>query len=181
MTASVTTAQDERHRLPGQIIVVMGVSGCGKTTIAEAVASQANWLHMDADALHPQSNIDKMGAGVPLTDEDRFPWLERIRHELDATVAAGNSVVLACSALKRAYRDVLRASAAPMRFVHLRASKEELLDRVAARGAHFFPASLLDSQFAALEEPAADEDCVTLPATDPVASITADVLAAVRR
>lgn len=180
MSPNPSTSRARLHSPGARIVVVMGVSGCGKSTIAEAVASRADWLHLDADAFHPQSNIDKMSAGVPLTDDDRFPWLECIRGELDAVVAAGNSAVLACSALKRTYRDVLRSGGAPVRFAYLRASKEELVGRISGRGGHFFPAALLDSQFAALEEPGADEDCSTLRATDPIAAITAEILAVVQ-
>lgn len=181
MTACTSSERAAGSGPAAEVIVVMGVSGCGKSTIATALADRADLRCIDADDLHPQSNIDKMSSGVALTDEDRFPWLERIREELDATVAAGRDVVLACSALKRIYRDVLRTSTATVRFVHLRVTKEDLLKRVSGRGDHFFPVDLLDSQFATLEEPGPDEDCLTVAATLPVAAIVDEVLTAVRR
>jgi gluconokinase len=165
---------------PGQIAVVMGVAGCGKSTLAEALAEQLNWKHLDADDFHPRSNIEKMRAGTPFTDEDRYPWLESIRAELDRIVAQGNSAVLACSALKRSYRDILRATRAPVLFVLLQASRQQVAERLAKRSGHFFPAALLDSQLAALEPPDSSEPHVVVPAFQPVADMVEAVRAALR-
>ncbi|RCW44480.1 gluconate kinase (SKI family) [Halopolyspora algeriensis] len=157
-------------------VVVMGVSGCGKSTVGAALAQRVEWRHLDADDFHPQHNVDKMRAGTPLTDADRMPWLERLRDELDRRVAAGDPVVLACSALKKAYREVLRGSAGVVGFVHLRAGREELAERLAGRDGHFFPAALVDSQFATLEEPDACEHVLTVGATEPPERIVERVL-----
>lgn len=145
-------------------VVVMGVSASGKSTVAAVVAQRLGWAHIDADDFHPQANIDKMHAGTPLTDDDRAPWLDRMRDELDRRVAAGEPVVLSCSALKRKYRDVLRNSAARVDFVHLRASRELLVARLDEREGHFFPEDLVDSQLAALEIPGDDEGALLVSA-----------------
>lgn len=158
-------------------VVVMGVSGSGKSTVGAALARRLNRQHIDADDLHPQHNIDKMRAGTPLTDADRMPWLERIRDELDRRSTAGEPVVLACSALKKAYRDVLRTSVGVVGFVHLRAEREELIERLAGRNGHFFPAALIDSQLATLEEPDADEHALVVGATEPPGHIAEQALA----
>jgi gluconokinase len=144
------------------ILIVMGVSGAGKTTIGELVAKQLGWSFVDGDDLHPQANVDKMRSGVPLTDADRAPWLAAIGAWIDARDAAGEPGVVACSALKRAYRDGLLAGRPQVRLVYLRGSQSEIADRLARRSGHFWPASLLASQFADLEEPAADEDAIVV-------------------
>lgn len=156
-----------RHAAP-EIIVVMGVSGSGKTTLAAALAAEPNRRHLDADDFHPSSNIEKMRSGTPLTDEDRHPWLERLRAELDAVTADGDSAVLACSALKRGYRDILRRATAPVSFVLLRTSKAELAERLSRRDGHFFPETLLDSQLATLQPPDRTERHLVVPAFRPV-------------
>lgn len=145
----------------------MGVAGSGKTTVGRLLAERKDWTYLDADDLHPQSNVDKMASGVALTDEDRFPWLETVRDRLDAVLVAEGSAVLACSALKRRYRDVLRKASGRVTFVHLDARRDELVDRLAGRSAHFFPAALLDSQFAALEPPGGDEPAVAVSVAQP--------------
>ena len=134
------------------IVVVMGVSGCGKSTVGAALAAVLGWPFIEADDLHPPANVAKMAAGTPLTDEDRAPWLDRIVAELRRTCAERGDAVLACSALKQAYRDRL-AQAGPMRFVHLRGDRQTIAERLAARRHRYMPASLLDSQFATLEPP----------------------------
>ena len=139
-------------------IVVMGVSGSGKTTIAERLAGRLGWRLLEGDRFHPPANVAKMAAGTPLTDDDRWPWLRAIAD----TMGQGGDAVVACSALKRAYRDVLRAGQADVRFVHLRGGRSVIAARMAARHDHFMPPALLDSQLATLEEPAADERAIVV-------------------
>ena len=142
---------------PPRILLVMGVSGSGKTTIGTALARRLGWAYEEGDAFHPQSNIDKMHAGRPLTDDDRWPWLRAIAARIDAIRDAGGHAVITCSALKRAYRAVLTGGRADVRLVYLEGSRELIARRLAARRDHFMPLALLDSQFAALEAPGADE------------------------
>jgi len=130
----------------------MGVSGSGKTTVGRALADDLRWTFIDADDFHPAVNVAKMTAGVALTDEDRGPWLDRLADELAAIEARGGSVVLACSALKRAYRDRLSRSTM-LRWVYLKGDAATIEPRLASRHDHYMPASLLASQFATLEEP----------------------------
>jgi gluconokinase len=139
------------------VLVVMGVSGSGKSTIASILAHRLHWIYEDADWFHPESNVEKMHHGEPLTDQDRWPWLRAIAAWIDNTRKAGNHGVIACSALKRAYRDILIGERRDVRLVFLEGERDLIARRIAARDDHFMPASLLDSQFAALEEPKADE------------------------
>ena len=139
------------------VAVVMGVSGCGKSTIAAMLARRLNWIYEDGDWFHPQSNVRKMHAGEPLTDEDRWPWLHGIAAWIDATRRAGNHGTVACSALKRAYRDILVGERRDVRIVYLKGERDLIARRLAARDQHFMPPSLLDSQFTTLEEPQLDE------------------------
>jgi carbohydrate kinase (thermoresistant glucokinase family) len=139
------------------VAVVMGVSGCGKSTIAAMLARRLNWIYEDGDWFHPQSNVRKMHAGEPLTDEDRWPWLHGIAAWIDATRRAGNHGTVACSALKRAYRDILVGERRDVRIVYLKGGRDLIARRLAARDGHFMPPSLLDSQFTTLEEPQLDE------------------------
>lgn len=135
----------------------MGVSGSGKSTIALMLARRLNWIFEEGDWFHPRSNIDKMHRGEPLTDEDRWPWLEGIAAWIDATRHAGNHGTVACSALKRAYRDILVGERPDVRIVYLKGERDLIARRLAARNGHFMPPALLDSQFATLEEPQPDE------------------------
>jgi carbohydrate kinase (thermoresistant glucokinase family) len=144
------------------ILVVMGVSGAGKTTVGERVAKDLGWPFIDGDALHPKANIDKMRGGIPLTDADRAPWLAAIGAWMDGQAKAGQPGVIACSALKRAYRDTLRAGRPQVRIVYLRGSQDEIAARLAHRTGHFWPPKLLASQFADLEPPSADENAIVV-------------------
>lgn len=139
---------------PPDLIVVMGVSGCGKTTIGAALARQLGYAFADADDFHPSANVAKMRAGQPLIDEDRWPWLDALNHMLSKTRAQQGAVVLACSALKQRYRDRLSLQLPGLAWVHLSGSFEQISARLALRQHHYMPASLLRSQFEALEAPA---------------------------
>lgn len=137
------------------ILVLMGVSGCGKTTLAEVLSARLGWDYEEGDALHPQANVDKMASGHPLTDEDRWPWLARVRAWIDRHVREGRPGIVTCSALKRRYRDRLRAPGVV--FVHLHGPRAVIAERLRARRGHYMPPSLLDSQLADLEPLGADE------------------------
>lgn len=150
------------------VIVVMGVSACGKSTVGRALAAALGWDFKDGDDLHPQANIEKMHAGHPLTDADRWPWLDRIVDWIDRDQPHGRDAVVACSALRRAYRDRLRQADAEVRFVFLDVPRAELERRLASRH-HFMPASLLDSQLQTLERPDADEAVLTVTDDPPLA------------
>jgi len=136
------------------IVVLMGVSGSGKTTIGSALARQLGWPFLDGDDFHPPQNVAKMSSGTPLTDEDRWPWLDQLNEELRSREARGESAVLACSALKQAYRDRLARGITDWRLVFLHSSFEVLKKRAEERKHRYMPASLLQSQFATLEPPA---------------------------
>jgi carbohydrate kinase (thermoresistant glucokinase family) len=138
-------------------VVVMGVSGSGKSTIASMLAQRLHWVYEDADWFHPKSNIEKMHHGEPLDDQDRWPWLHAIADWIDTTRGAGEHGVVACSALKRAYRDILIGNRHDVRLVFLKGDRDLIARRIAARSDHFMPTTLLESQFATLEVPKADE------------------------
>ncbi len=145
-------------------IVIMGVSGCGKSTVARGVAARLGLSFIEGDEMHPPSNVARMAAGTPLTDADRHGWLQAIAHAL-AQAAPASGAVLACSALKRRYRDQLRAAAPRLQLVHLTGEPALLAQRLQARSGHYMPASLLPSQLQTLEPPGADEHALTLPIT----------------
>jgi gluconokinase len=166
---------------PTDILVVMGVSGAGKTTLAAALARALGVAFLDADDLHPPANRAKMAAGHPLDDADRAPWLAAVAEALAGWVASGQGGVTACSALKRAYRDRLRAGAPDLVVVYLEAAPELIETRVAGRRGHFFPTALVASQFAVLEPPAADEPTIRVDAALPTAEAVAQVSAALGR
>lgn len=141
-------------RQPDLRLVIMGVSGCGKSSVGQALSGRLGIPYHDGDDLHPAANVEKMRAGHPLTDADRWPWLDRVA----SLLATQSPAIVGCSALRHAYRDRLRAGAGgPLRFVHLSGSRELIAGRMAQRSGHYMPASLLDSQFAALEAPGPDE------------------------
>jgi gluconokinase len=138
-------------------VVVMGVSGSGKTTIATRLAAALGWHFQDGDDLHPVANVEKMTSGTSLTDADRWPWLGRIAARIDEWRARGESGVVTCSALKRAYRDVIVGDRRDVALVHLKGTRDLIRERMAARKGHFMPLGLLDNQFTVLQEPAEDE------------------------
>ena len=153
-------------------VVIMGVSGCGKSSVRAGLAARLGLNYRDGDDLHPPENVAKMRVGMPLTDADRWPWLDRVGQVLLAEAP----VIVGCSALKRAYRDHIRTAAGgPVTFVHLAGSQEVIAARMALRQGHYLPLSLLDSQFAALEPPAAAE-AITVSIDQPLEAIVADVL-----
>ncbi|MBD5785117.1 gluconokinase [Cellulosimicrobium terreum] len=161
MDTDVRTTEST-HDAPPEHLVVMGVAGSGKTTVATLLADRLHTTYAEADQFHPQANIDKMSAGTPLTDDDRWPWLEAIRDWLSDEARAGRSGVVTCSALRRSYRDLLRSAYGTVCFVHLDGTVELLSERMEHRSGHFMPTSLLPSQLATLEPLADDERGFTL-------------------
>jgi len=162
----------------GRAIVVMGVSGCGKSTVGTRLAERIGATFLDADDFHPPANVERMRAGIALTDADRAPWLDALAARLAAARAARESVVLACSALKRSYRDALRRGAPALALVHLTGSPALLAERLATRSDHYMPPSLLTSQLALLEAPADDEHAITLDVAHPTDELVAALLKA---
>lgn len=169
----------DEARIPCALIV-MGVSGSGKSTVADALAKRLGWRYEDGDTFHPPSNVAKMHAGHPLTDEDRLPWLQAIADEIDRICKAGDHAVIACSALKRAYRDILLHGRGDVRFVFLKGSQELIAGRLAARKGHFMPPDLLASQFRTLEPPGASEHPITVSIDAPVADLVDDIIRQLR-
>jgi len=164
------------HRGHPPVLVVMGVSGSGKTTIARELVERLGWPFEEGDALHPERNVAKMHAGVPLTDEDRAPWLERVAAWIDRQREAGEAGIITCSALKRDYRRVVVGDRPEVRLVYLRGSRDVIAGRLADRKGHFMPAGLLQSQFDALEEPLPDEDALTVDIDQPPAQVAAEII-----
>jgi len=172
------TAQAKHIALP-VVLVLMGVSGCGKTTIAQVLAAHLHWCFEEGDALHPQANVDKMAAGHPLDDTDRAPWLAKVADWVDGRLDAGECGIITCSALKRSYRDLIDRRGEGVEFVYLHGSRELIASRLNARHGHFMPPSLLASQFATLEEPAADEPAIRVEigaSPETIAAHISDVL-----
>jgi carbohydrate kinase (thermoresistant glucokinase family) len=160
------------------ILVMMGVSGSGKSTIGALLARTLQWEFGDADSFHPPANVDKMRKGIPLTDEDRWPWLRAIAAWIDKTRAAGACGVVGCSALKRRYRDIPISERTDVRLVYLKGEETLIARRITTRHEHFMPPSLLHSQFEALEEPGADEAPVTVSIEPQPRQIVAQILSA---
>ena len=158
------------------IVVVMGVSGSGKSVVGQALATELGWPFFDADDFHPEANVAKMAAGTPLTDADRWPWLDRLATEMAAIDGRGQHAVLACSALRQAYRDRI-SRAVPVRFVHLAGDQETIAARVATRSHRYMPPTLLASQFATLEAP---QDAIVVDVRDTIPVQVAKIRAALR-
>ena len=157
-------------------IVVMGVSGCGKSTVGTHLAQRRRATFLDADDFHPPANVERMRAGIALTDADRAGWLDALAARLAQARAAQEPVVLACSALKRSYRNALRRAAPELTLVHLTGSPALLAERIAARPGHYMPPSLLPSQLALLEAPGDDERAITLDVAQPTDELVAAIL-----
>jgi carbohydrate kinase (thermoresistant glucokinase family) len=154
-------------------IIVMGVSGCGKSTIGKALAVKLGWRFLEGDEFHPPANIAKMSAGTPLTNEDRWPWLDALHDELLRAERRGESVVLSCSALRQIYRDRLTAGLLQARWIYLKGDRAALLRNFAKRSGHFMKAGMLDSQLRTLEEPT---NAIVLPSEGPIDAIVAAAL-----
>ena len=157
------------------IVVVMGVSGSGKSTVAARLAERLGWPCQEGDALHPPENVAKMQGGTPLDDEDRLPWLHRIAARIDAWRRAGQSGIVTCSALKRRYRDIIVGAPPDVRLVYLAGSKAMIGQRLRARRGHFMPPALLDSQFATLEVPSQDENPIEVDIALPLEELVARI------
>lgn len=160
------------------VLVLMGVAGTGKSTVAAMLAGRLGWTFEEGDDLHPEANVKKMASGDPLTDDDRWPWLDRIAEWIDERIAAGEPGIITCSALKRSYRDVLRRDA--VTFVHFVGDRELILERMLRRQGHFMPTTLLDSQFATLEPLGADEKAIEVAIDQTPQQQTAEIATRLR-
>ena len=162
LDAAAPVGQSGRMTAPVQHLVIMGVAGSGKTTLATLLTERLGWPYAEADEFHPAANIEKMSTGTPLTDQDRWPWLEAIRDWLTAQTRVGISSVVTCSALKGSYRDVLRGAEGQVNFIHLTADAGLLAERMTSRSGHFMPPTLLPSQLSTLQPLADGEDGITI-------------------
>ncbi|HJZ32525.1 MAG TPA: gluconokinase [Hyphomicrobiaceae bacterium] len=160
------------------VIVLMGVSSSGKSTIGARLAKLLDWPFRDADSFHPAANIEKMRAGIPLEDSDRWPWLDAIAHWIDQQLSKGQSAIVSCSALKRSYRQRLIGDRRNVRLVFLKGSFELIKKRMQQRRGHFMPLSLLHSQFQVLEEPEADEHAITVSISAPPQRVAHRIISA---
>ena len=158
------------------VLVVMGVSGSGKSTVAALLAAALGCQFQEGDDLHPRANVEKMRSGTPLTDADRMPWLRKIAEEIDGWRARGECGVLTCSALKRSYRDVIIGDRHDVALVYMKGSRELIHQRMVARHEHFMPVALLDSQFATLEEPTPDEHPIIADVSGRPADIAREIV-----
>jgi carbohydrate kinase (thermoresistant glucokinase family) len=159
------------------VLVVMGVSGCGKSTVAALLSERSGWPFKEGDSLHPPANVAKMEAGNPLTDEDRWPWLALIADWIEAQLDAGGNGIVTCSALKRSYREVLNRRGTGVVFVYLTGKRETLEERMRTRTGHFMPPSMLVSQLETLEEPEADEPSIRVAIEQSPEQIADEVVA----
>jgi gluconokinase len=174
--------QAEQSASPPIAIIVMGVSGCGKSSVGADLAARLGLPFIEGDVLHPKANVDKMAAGTPLTDEDRWPWLTIIGETMAGALAKGEGIVVSCSALKKIYRDHLRkAAGGRLAFAYLEGSHALLSARMGARTGHFMPPALLESQLATLEVPTGEPGVVTISIDQPVDSIVANALQALTK
>jgi ribose 5-phosphate isomerase A len=164
------------HRGSPPVLVVMGVSGAGKTTIAQALAARLGWSFEEGDSLHPEANVAKMHAGTPLTDADRQPWLEAVAAWIDGQRARKQPGIITCSALKRSYRRIIIGDRPESRLIYLRGSRDVIAGRLAGRHGHFMPASLLQNQIDTLEEPGPDEDPLVVDVGPPADQIAAEII-----
>jgi ribose 5-phosphate isomerase A len=169
-------ASPRRHRGWPPVLVVMGVSGVGKSTVANALAARLGWPFEEGDALHPEANVAKMHAGIPLTDADRQPWLAAVAAWIDHQRALKQPGIITCSALKRAYRALIIGDRPEARLIYLRGSRALIAERLGGRHGHFMPASLLQSQLDTLEEPSPDEDALTVDAGPPPGEIAQEII-----
>lgn len=160
-----------------RVAVIMGVSGCGKTTVAAPLASTLGWQFQEGDALHSPENVEKMRSGTPLTDADRIPWLQRIAARIDDWLLRNEPGVLTCSALKRSYREIVVGNRPDVALVYLKGSQDLIQSRLAARRDHFMPPALLQSQFATLQEPADDEHPIVVEIGGSPSEIVAEIAA----
>lgn len=160
------------------VVVIMGVSGSGKTTVGALLAGRLNWSFADADDFHSEANVAKMHAGIPLDDADRAPWLAAIAEQIDQWRADGRHGVVTCSALTRRYRDVIIGDRPDVRLVYLKGDKSLIARRLVARHGHFMPARLLESQFETLEEPAPEERAIIIPVGAPPSTLVDEIIAA---
>jgi ribose 5-phosphate isomerase A len=164
------------HRGTPPILVIMGVSGAGKSTIARELAARLGWTFEEGDALHPEANVAKMHAGIPLTDADRQPWLERVAAWIDDQRAGKQPGIITCSALKRSYRRIVIGDRPEVRLVYLRGGRDLIAEHLAGREGHFMPPSLLQSQIDTLEEPSPDEDPLTVDVGPPAAQVADEII-----
>lgn len=161
------------------VVVIFGVAGAGKTTIGELLAREFGWKFCDADDFHPPNNVEKMRSGVPLTDEDRQPWLGSLRELIQRSLAANEDMVLACSALKKKYRDRLKVSD-EVKFVFLSGDRERVAEQLRQRRGHFMNPDLLESQFADLEEPSSSENAIVVELRKRPAALVAEIQTSLR-
>ena len=164
------------HRGTPPILVVMGVSGAGKSTVAKELAARLGWPFEEGDWLHPEANVAKMHAGIGLTDADRRPWLEAVAAWIDGQRAKGRPGIMTCSALKRSYRNMIIGDRAEVRLVYLRGSRTLIAERLAGRHGHFMPASLLQSHIDTLEEPGPDEDPLIIDIGPPAGQLADEII-----
>jgi carbohydrate kinase (thermoresistant glucokinase family) len=164
------------HRGSPPILVIMGVSGAGKSTVAQELAARLGWSCEEGDALHPEANVAKMHAGIPLTDADRQPWLERVAAWIDGQRAKKQPGIITCSALKRSHRQIIIGDRPDVRLVYLRGGRDLIAEHLAGRGGHFMPASLLISQIDTLEEPDPGEDPLTVDVGPPAGQVAEEII-----